>query len=108
MPVPGEVRRLIAQFHENRAAYVGGPYNEPPTQIEFVAPTAAKTAPDKTTLQRQIAATDHQIDQLVDRSCVAGKGNQRHAAECLPGLATGASSGPTGCIARERRRGVHA
>ncbi len=66
------------------------------------------TAHEKTTLQRQIISNDSQIDQLVGRSCVAGKGNQRHAAECFPGLASWVSSGTTGCIARERGRGVHA
>ncbi len=65
MPVPGEVRRLVARFHENRAAYVSGPYDETQTWIEFVDPAAAKTAHEKTTLRRQITATDHQIDQLV-------------------------------------------
>ncbi len=65
MPVPGEVRRLVVRFHENRAAYVAGSYDETQTWIEFVDPAAAKTAHEKTTLQRQIAATDHQLDQLV-------------------------------------------
>ncbi|HEU68287.1 MAG TPA: restriction endonuclease subunit M [Candidatus Acetothermia bacterium] len=38
MPLPGEVRRLVARFHENRASYVSGPYNETQTRIEFVDP----------------------------------------------------------------------
>ncbi len=38
MPAPKEVRTLVARFHENRAAYVSGPYNETQTRIEFVDP----------------------------------------------------------------------
>jgi hypothetical protein len=66
MPISGEVRRLVVRFQENRAAYVSGPYNETQTRIEFVDfGHIAKTAHEKTTLQRQIAATDQQIDHLV-------------------------------------------
>ncbi len=38
MPAPREVRTLVERFHENRASYVSGPYNETQTRIEFVDP----------------------------------------------------------------------
>ncbi len=65
MPTPREVRALVQRFSENRASYVSGPYNETQLRREFADTASAKTAHEKTMLQRQITATDHQIDQLV-------------------------------------------
>ncbi len=67
MPPPQDIVDLIARFARNIGAYKAGRYNETQLRREFIDPffTAAKTPDEKTALQRQITATDNQIDQLV-------------------------------------------
>ena len=88
MSVPREVRELIERFRRNEDVYRSGQYNETQLRREFIDPffTALgwdvasyiqaykdvvlymvdlQEAHEKAALQRQIAATDAQIDQLV-------------------------------------------
>ena len=65
MPTPREVRALVQRFHENRASYLSGPYNETQRRPEPDDPLTYRTFRAKTMLQRQITATDRQIDELV-------------------------------------------
>lgn len=89
MSMPHELSELIERFDRNREAYLSGQYNETQLRREFLSdPTdksrhkkmiglveqilslnkqlaAAKTDNEKISLQRQIDATDRQIDQLV-------------------------------------------
>ena len=86
--VPQTVLDLVERFERNLDAYRSGQYNEAQVRIEFIDPAdvarhdrmvalvermlalhrqlaAAKTPTAKTVLQRQIDATDRQIDRLV-------------------------------------------
>jgi len=93
--VPDAVVELIDRFDRNLDAYRSGHYNETQVRLEFIDPLfealgwdvynkkggaeaykdvihelrrglgAAKTGHDKTAIQRQIEATDREIDQLV-------------------------------------------
>ena len=58
---PRAVVELVARFAEHREAYQRQSYNETQTRREFIA----QIERDKTELQRQIDATDGQIDRLV-------------------------------------------
>ena len=77
---PPEVLALVERFQRNRAAYRSPAYNEAQARREFIDPlsqavgwdvhntfslAAVKTPAAQTALQRQIDATDRQIDQLV-------------------------------------------
>lgn len=64
MSASDKVHELIERFGRNLPAYKQGRYNETLVRVEFINP--AESAPHvETVLQRQIAATDRQIDQLV-------------------------------------------
>jgi len=74
-PAPREVIDLVARFDRNRDSYLAGGIDEtqlrrelrrnPPLLRLHKDLPKARTAPDKTAVERQIAATDKQIDQLV-------------------------------------------
>jgi hypothetical protein len=61
MTAPEEVKTLVERFERNREAYRSSAYNETQLRREFIDPLVHK----KELLQRQIDATDKQIDQLV-------------------------------------------
>jgi hypothetical protein len=77
--LPQEVRNLVARFDRNREAYKDSSYNEAQVRSEFIDPLFEALGWDvynkhayaeaykdiKTSIQRQIDATDRQIDQLV-------------------------------------------
>jgi hypothetical protein len=73
--VPKEVVQLVERFERNRDAYVSGGLNETQLRQELRQDASqpelhkdlpkAHAAPDKTAIERQIAATDRQIDALV-------------------------------------------
>lgn len=78
MSAPQVVLDLVDRFHRQIDAYKSGSYNEIQLRcyiwsaklplgilIDFEAFAAAKTAHEKTALQRRIDATDRQIDTLV-------------------------------------------
>jgi len=58
---PKDIKRLVERFRENRDVYCSGAYNETQTRREFIDPLGHK----ESLIQRQIDATDKQIDQLV-------------------------------------------
>jgi len=72
---PQIISDLVAQFERNLEAYRSQGYNETQVRQEFINPffealgwdmaNKAKQAGDKTRLQRQIDATDREIDRLV-------------------------------------------
>jgi hypothetical protein len=77
---PPEVLALVERFQRNRDAYRSPAYNEAQARREFIDPlfkalgwdvdntfglAVAETPNARTALQRQIDATDRQIDQLV-------------------------------------------
>lgn len=65
MSTPDKVHELIERFGRNPPAYKQGQYNEV-LGWDVHKRLAAETVPHvKTVLQRQIEATDRQIDQLV-------------------------------------------
>ena len=59
---PKEVVQLVERFDRNRDPYRAGGINETQLRREFLK---ASTAPDKTAIERQIAATGKLIDALV-------------------------------------------
>lgn len=61
MSLPKEIKGLIERFRDNRDVYCSSAYNEAQARHEFIDPLGHK----KSLLQRQIGATDRQIDQLV-------------------------------------------
>ena len=84
MSAPREILDLVARFEQQLDAYKSGQYNETQLRREFLDPffkalgwdidimlvlhskfAAARTPQEKTALERQIAATDTQIDALV-------------------------------------------
>jgi hypothetical protein len=76
---PPELQQLTAKFEQNIESYRNPAYGEAEVRIEFINPlfellgwdvankevAAAKNPNDKINLQREIEATDRQIDQLV-------------------------------------------
>ena len=86
MPAPKKVLKLVERFERNRDAYRSSDYNEAQVRLELINPLFkalgwdmynetgyaegykglfAKTDHEKSLIQRQIDATDKQIDQLV-------------------------------------------
>jgi type I site-specific restriction endonuclease len=80
MGVPEKIIRLVERFDENLDAYKQGRYNETQVRREFIDPlfqslgwdvdshkqlAEAQMPQAQTLLQRQIDATDRQIDRLV-------------------------------------------
>jgi len=81
MTAPKEIKRLVERFQENRDVYCSSAYNETQARREFIDPLfkalgwdvanekgyakTGKTDHEKSLIQRQIHATDKQIDQLV-------------------------------------------
>ena len=61
MSTPKGVTRLVERFRENRDVYCSSAYNETQARHEFIDPLVR----EKLLVQRQIDATDRQIDQLV-------------------------------------------
>jgi len=61
MLTPKGVLKLIERFERNRDAYRSHAYNETQLRREFIDPSVHA----KSLIQRQIDATDKQIDQLV-------------------------------------------
>jgi len=61
MNLPKDVNKLVERFRDNRDVYCSSAYNETQARREFIDPLAHK----KSLIQRQIDATDKQIDQLV-------------------------------------------
>lgn len=61
MLTPKGVLKLIERFERNRDAYRSYEYNETQLRREFIDPSVHA----KSLIQRQIDATDRQIDQLV-------------------------------------------
>ncbi|MCK4600241.1 hypothetical protein KAU37_10565 [Candidatus Bipolaricaulota bacterium] len=61
MLTPKGVLELIERFERNRDAYRSHEYNETQARREFIDPSVHA----KSLIQRQIDATDRQIDQLV-------------------------------------------
>ena len=61
MTAPKEIKKLIKRFQENRDVYCSSAYNETQARHEFIDPLVNSKSP----IQRQIEATDNQIDQLV-------------------------------------------
>jgi hypothetical protein len=57
-PAPDAVKRLVDRFDQDRKVFLSGDYKE-----ELMS--NAKTPHEQESIQRQIAATDKQIDQLV-------------------------------------------
>jgi arsenate reductase-like glutaredoxin family protein len=81
-PLPKRISELIERFERNEASYTSGQYNEAQLRRQFINSLletsgwdqmlslnkqlqSAKTEYEKTALQRQIDATDMQIDELV-------------------------------------------
>jgi hypothetical protein len=62
MAAPKQIFELVARFDRNRDAYRSGQFNEPQLRR---SPWSAKLPNEKDAIQRQIAATDGQIDGLV-------------------------------------------
>jgi type I site-specific restriction endonuclease len=75
MPTPHAVLDLVERFERNREAYKSPSYNETQLRREFLDPffealgwdvnNRQGYGHDTTFIQRQIEATDRQIDQLV-------------------------------------------
>ena len=61
MSLPKEVKKLVERFQENRDVSSSIAYNETQTRREFID----LLVHEKSLIQRQIDATDKQIDQLV-------------------------------------------
>lgn len=61
MRLPKDVNKLVERFRENRDVYCSNAYNEAQARHEFIDRLVYK----KPLIQRQIDATDKQIDQLV-------------------------------------------
>lgn len=61
MTAPKEIKELIERFRENRDVYCSSAYNETQARHEFIDPLVHSKSP----IQRQIDATNKQIDQLV-------------------------------------------
>ena len=61
MLTPKKVLELTERFERNRDAYRSHEYNETQLRREFIDPSVHT----KSLIQRQIDATDRQIDQLV-------------------------------------------
>jgi len=61
MSLPKDVKKLVERFRENRDVYCSGRYNETQAGHEFID----RLVNNKSLTQRQINATDKQIDQLV-------------------------------------------
>ena len=61
MSLPKDVNKLVERFRDNRDVYCSSAYNETQARREFINPPVHK----KSLIQRQIDATDKQIDQLV-------------------------------------------
>jgi len=61
MTAPKGIKGLIERFRENRDVYCSGAYNETQARREFIDPLGH----EKSLIQRQIDATDKQIDRLV-------------------------------------------
>jgi len=59
MAAPSQISSLVERFDRSRDAFLSGEYNE--TQLR----REAKLDHERNTLQRQIDATDKQIDELV-------------------------------------------
>jgi hypothetical protein len=57
-PAPDAVKRLVDRFDQDRKIFLSGDYKEEQLPV-------AKTPHEQESLQRQIAATDKQIDALV-------------------------------------------
>ena len=57
-PAPDAVKRLVDRFDQDRKVFLSGDYKE--EQLP-----KAKTPRERESVQRQIAATDEQIDALV-------------------------------------------
>jgi len=84
MSAPKEIKRLVERFQENRDVYCSSAYNETQARHEFIDPffialgwdvnnekgyaKTGKTDHEKVLIERQIDATDKQIDQLVYES----------------------------------------
>jgi outer membrane lipopolysaccharide assembly protein LptE/RlpB len=66
-PLPAEVANLVERFTRNRESYKSPAYNETQVRREFLDPLFKALGWDveQTAIQRQIDATDRQIDQLV-------------------------------------------
>jgi len=79
IPVPAAITTLVQSFGFHREAYLRGQYNETQLRREFIDPffralgwdvdnnqrADVKTDHEKTLIDRQIEATDRQIDALV-------------------------------------------
>jgi len=65
MSLPKDVKKLVERFRENRDVYSSSAYNETQARHEFIDPLGHK----KSLIQRQIAVTDKQFDQLVYGLC---------------------------------------
>ena len=61
MTAPKDIKRLVERFRDNRDVYCSSAYNEAQARHEFIDPLLNNKSP----IQRQIHATDKQIDQLV-------------------------------------------
>jgi len=61
MSLPKDVKKLIERFRENRDVYCSGAYNEAQARREFIDPLVHEIS----LIQRQIDATNKQINQLV-------------------------------------------
>jgi len=61
MSLPKDVNKLVERFRDNRDVYCSSVYNEAQARHEFIDPLVR----GKLLIQRQIDATDKQIDQLV-------------------------------------------
>ena len=61
-PVPDAVKRLVNRFDQNRKVSLCGDYKEEQR-------SKAKTPHEQESIQRQIAATDEQIEVLVHELC---------------------------------------
>ncbi len=59
MPIPDIIRDLVGRFDDNKGAYRSHAYNEAQLRQEFLNPF------EREQLEREIAATDSQIDRLV-------------------------------------------
>ena len=66
-PVPPEVSSLVERFTRNRESYKSPAYNETQVRREFLDPLfkALAWGMEQAPIQRQIDATDLQIDELV-------------------------------------------
>jgi outer membrane lipopolysaccharide assembly protein LptE/RlpB len=65
--IPAEVANLVERFTRNRESYKNPAYNETQVRREFLDPLFKALGWDveHAAIQRQIDATDRQIDQLV-------------------------------------------